>query len=85
MQVSVYTRVKDRGRQPEGGEWEPNQVLLQKPVYVPCSNYKAKTLQECNEHTNQQCRNYPLEDTNTMEKECDQVDTWIVRYGQNIE
>jgi hypothetical protein len=52
-----------------GGEWEPNQILLQKPTYVPSLNPKAKTLQEGDKHTNRQIRNHPLEVTNTMEKE----------------
>jgi hypothetical protein len=30
---------------------------------------KAKTLQEADEHTNQHCRNDPLEDTNVAKKE----------------
>jgi hypothetical protein len=36
--------LKDRGRRSEGGggEWEPNQILLQEPTYVPRSNLKAK-------------------------------------------
>jgi hypothetical protein len=29
----------------EGGEREPNQILLQEPAYVPSSNSKAKILQ----------------------------------------
>jgi hypothetical protein len=36
-----------------GGEREPNQILLQKPVCVPSSNPKVKTLQEGDAHTNQ--------------------------------
>jgi hypothetical protein len=36
-----------------GGEWEPNQILLQELVYVPSSNPKVKTLQEGDEHTKQ--------------------------------
>jgi hypothetical protein len=27
-----------------GGEWEPNQILLQERTYVPSSNPKSKTL-----------------------------------------
>jgi hypothetical protein len=42
---------------------------LQEPTYVPSSNPKVKTLQEGDEHTNQQCRNDPLEVTNAVEKE----------------
>jgi hypothetical protein len=42
---------------------------------------KAKTLQECDEHTNQQHKNDPLEVTNAEEKEWDQLDTRLARYG----
>jgi hypothetical protein len=79
--------VKDRGRRPKGGggEREPNQFLLQEPGYVPSSNPKAKTLQEADEHTNQQRRNDPLEVTNAAEKESDQLDTRLAKYGQNRE
>jgi hypothetical protein len=63
------------------GEWEPNQILLQESAYVPSSNPKAKTLQESDEHTNQQCINHPLKVMNTSEKEWDQLDTQLVRYG----
>jgi hypothetical protein len=42
---------------------------LQELTYVPSSNLKAKTLQEGDEYTNQQCRNDPLEVTNATEKE----------------
>jgi hypothetical protein len=52
-----------------GGEWEPNQVLLQEPANVPSSNPNAKTLQEGDENTNQPCENCPLEDTNATKKE----------------
>ncbi len=55
---------------------------MQELAYVPSSNAKSKTLQESDEHTNQQCRNYPLEVTNAAEKEWDQFDTWLVRYGK---
>jgi hypothetical protein len=52
-----------------GGEWEPNQILLQELAYVLSLNLKAKTLQEGDEHTNQQRRNDPFKVTNTVEKE----------------
>jgi hypothetical protein len=58
---------------------------LQELLYVPSSNPKSKTLQEGDEHTNQQRRNDPLELTNVAEKEWDQLDTWLARYGQNRE
>jgi hypothetical protein len=54
-----------------GGEREPNHILLQELAYVPSSNHKAKTLQEGDEHTNQHCRNDPLDVTNAAEKEWD--------------
>jgi hypothetical protein len=49
-------------------------ILLQELAYVPSSILKAKSLQECDEHTNQQHRNDPLEVTNAAEK-WDQLDT----------
>jgi hypothetical protein len=52
-----------------GGEREPNQILLQELAYVPSSISKAKTLQEGDEHANQQRRNDPLKVTNIVEKE----------------
>jgi hypothetical protein len=54
-----------------GGEWEPIKILMQELAYVPSSNLKAKTLQESDEHTNQQHRNDPLKVMNATEKECD--------------
>jgi hypothetical protein len=77
--------LKDRGRRPKGGEREPNQILLQEPTCVPSSNPKAKILQEGDEHTNQQRRNDPLEVTNAAEKQYDQLDTRLAKYGQNRE
>jgi hypothetical protein len=38
-------------------------------AYVPSSNPKAKTLQESDEHTNQQHRNDSLKVINATEKE----------------
>jgi hypothetical protein len=67
-----------------GGEWEPNQIILQEPTYIPGSSPKAKTLPEGDEHTNQQCRNDPLEVTNAVEK-WDQLDTQLAKYIQNSE
>jgi hypothetical protein len=69
-----------RGR---GGEWEPIKILIQELTYVPSSNHKAKTLQESDEHTNQQHKNDPLKVMNVAEKECDQLDTRLARYDQN--
>jgi hypothetical protein len=43
-------------------------ILLLELAYVPSSILKAKSLQECDEHTNQQHRNDPLEVTNAAEK-----------------
>jgi hypothetical protein len=86
-QNGQYT-VKDRGRRPKGGgvvEWEPNQILLQELAYVPSSNPRAKTLQEGDEHTNQQYRNNPLKGANTEEKEWNQLDTRLAKYGQKSE
>jgi hypothetical protein len=37
-------------------------------TYIPSSNPKAKTLQEGDEHTNQQCRNNSLKVMNSTEK-----------------
>jgi hypothetical protein len=42
---------------------------LQESAYVPSSNPKAKTLQEGDEHTNQQRRNDLLNVMNAVEKE----------------
>jgi hypothetical protein len=42
---------------------------MQELAYVPSSNPKPKTLQESDEHTNQQNRNDPLRAMNTAEKE----------------
>jgi hypothetical protein len=47
----------------------PNQILLQELTYVSSPIPKAKTLQEGDEHINQQCRNDALEVMNTTEKE----------------
>jgi hypothetical protein len=77
--------LKDRGKRPEGGERELKQILLQELAYAPSSNPKAKTLQEGDEHTNQPCRNDPLKVTNVAEKEYDQLNTRLARYGQNSE
>jgi hypothetical protein len=56
---------------------------MQEPVYVPSSNPKAKTLQESDEHINQQHRNDSLVVMNTTKKEYDQLDTRLARYDQN--
>jgi hypothetical protein len=66
-------------------EWEPIKILMQELAYIPSSNPKAKTLQECDEHTNQQYRNNPLKAMNAAEKEWDQLDNRLVRYNQNSE
>jgi hypothetical protein len=58
---------------------------MQELTYVPSSNPKVKTLQESDEHTNQQHRNDPLEVMNAVEKEWDQLDTRLARYDQNSE
>jgi hypothetical protein len=66
--------LKDRGRRPKAGgggrrvEWESNQILLPETTYISSSNPKVKTLQEGDEHTNQQSRNDPLEVMNTAKK-----------------
>jgi hypothetical protein len=44
-------------------------ILSQESVYVPSSNPKLKTLQEDDEHTNQQHRNDPFKVMNAAEKE----------------
>jgi hypothetical protein len=46
----------------------PIKILMQELAYVPSSNPKAKTLQESDEHTNQQHRNDPLKVINAAEK-----------------
>jgi hypothetical protein len=45
---------------------------------------KQKNPDKGDEHTNQQCRNDPLEVTNAAEK-WDQLNTRLVKYGQNSE
>jgi hypothetical protein len=47
--MGCYTREVTGGG---GGEWEPNQILLQESTYVPSLIPKAKILQEGDEHTN---------------------------------
>jgi hypothetical protein len=69
------TNWRIEGGDRRGSEQEPNQILLQESAYVSSSNLKAKTPQECDEHTNQQRRIYPLKITNAAKKECDQLDT----------
>jgi hypothetical protein len=61
--------MKDWRRRSYGGEWEPIKILMQELVYVSSSNPKAKTLQESDEHTNQQYRNDPLKVIKAAEKE----------------
>jgi hypothetical protein len=58
---------------------------MQEMACVPGSNPKAKTLQESDEHTNQQHRNDPLKVMKTAENKCDQLDTMLARYDQNSE
>jgi hypothetical protein len=45
----------------------------------------TKTLQEGMEHTNQQIRNDTLKVMNVAEKELNQWDTRLAKYGQNSE
>jgi hypothetical protein len=59
---------------------------MQELTYVPSSNPKAKTLQESDEHTNQQHRNDPPPKVmNAAKKEWNQLDTRLARYDQNSE
>jgi hypothetical protein len=58
---------------------------MQELTYVPSSNPKAKTLQESDEHTNQQHRNDPPKVMNAAKKEWNQLDTRLARYDQNSE
>jgi hypothetical protein len=58
---------------------------MQELAYVPSLNPKAKTLQESDEHTNQQYRNDSLKAMNAAEKEWDQLDNRLARYDQNSE
>jgi hypothetical protein len=57
---------------------------MQELAYVPSSNPKVKTLEESDEHTNQQHRNDPLKVINVGEK-WDQLNTRLARYKQNSE
>jgi hypothetical protein len=61
--------MKDWRRRSYGGEWESIKILMQELVYVSSSNPKAKTLQESDEHTNQQYRNDSLKVIKAAEKE----------------
>ena len=83
--LSMPLSVKDRGRRPEGGEREPNQILSQEPAYVPTSKPQSNFLQEGDENTNQQDGNDPHNVTNAAEKEWNQSDPRLGRYGQNSE
>jgi hypothetical protein len=73
LQVVNVTWINNEGLEKAtrggGGEWEPIKILMQELAYVPSSNPKAKTLQESDEHTNQQHRNDPLKVINMAEKE----------------
>jgi hypothetical protein len=67
---NINLNVKGRGMRPEaGGEREPNKFLLQELAYVISSIPKSKTLQEGDEHTNQQRKNNPLKVMNASKKE----------------
>jgi hypothetical protein len=58
---------------------------LQELTYVPSSKPKVKTPQEGDEHTNQHRRNDSIKVMNAVEKEWDQLDTWLAKYDQNSE
>jgi hypothetical protein len=60
-----------------------NQNSYARTDICPKFKPKVKTLQESDEHTNQQYRNDPLKIMNAAEKECDQLDTQLARYDQN--
>jgi hypothetical protein len=77
--------IKESEKTTRGGEWESIKIPLWNSTYVSSSNRKAKTLQENDEHTDQQYRNDPLKVMNTTEKEWDQLDTQLARYDQNSE
>jgi hypothetical protein len=62
-----------------------NQNSFARTGLCPKINPKAKTLQESDEHTNQQHRNNPLKVMNAAEKEWDQLDTRLARYDKNSE
>jgi hypothetical protein len=83
--LKYYFYLEHRRRRPEGGEWEPIKILMQELAYVPSSNPKAKTLQESDEHNNQQHRNDLIKVMNATVKEWDQLDTRLARYDQNSE
>jgi hypothetical protein len=57
--------------QPEGGWMGANQNSYARASICPKFKPKAKTLQEGDEHTNQQDRNDPLKVMNAAEKEWD--------------
>jgi hypothetical protein len=76
-------------RRTEGGNWRG---VNQSRIKFFCMNWpmsqvqtsKQKNPDKGDEHTNQQCRNDPLEVTNAAEK-WDQLNTRLVKYGQNSE
>jgi hypothetical protein len=84
-QTGSDTNWKTKEGDQRGGEWEQIKILMQELTYVPSSNPKVITLQESDEHTNQQHRKDPLKVMNVVEKECDQLDTRLARYDQNSE
>jgi hypothetical protein len=52
-----------------------------------CPKFKlqCQNLQEGDEHTNQQRRNDHIKVMNAVEKQWDQLNTQLVKYGQNSE
>jgi hypothetical protein len=85
MTKLALTLIKGPEKATRGGEWEPIKILMQELAYVPSLNPKAKTLQESDEHTNQQHINDPLNVMNALEKEWDQLNTRLARYDKNSE
>jgi hypothetical protein len=82
-QTDSDTNWRTDGGARRGRELEPNQIILQERAYALSSNPNSKTLQEGDEHTNQQRRSDPLEFVNAAEKDVDQSNTRIANCGQN--
>jgi hypothetical protein len=82
-QAGSDTNWSTKGGDRRGVNGSRIKFFLQELAYIPSSNPNSKTLQEGDEHTNQQCGSDPLEVMNAEEKEWDQSNTWIANCGQN--
>jgi hypothetical protein len=67
------------------GEWEPIKIPLRNLAYILNLKPQSIFLKEGDENTNQWDRNDPHKDMNAAEKEWDQSNPRLGRYGQNSE